>query len=89
MKRESLNTSIQSPHFQSRSGMLNHTGGTYSLNSMMVYPRVPITEWILEQFQTLSARVTAGPAEQGFELCTVADFSRRVPLDELRGRRGL
>ena len=30
MKRESLNTPTQSPHFQSRSGMLNHTGGTYS-----------------------------------------------------------
>ena len=33
-----------------------------------------------------SARVTAGPAEQDFELCTMADFLRRVPLDELRGR---
>ena len=33
-----------------------------------------------------SARVTAGPAEQDSELCTMADFSRRVPLDELRGR---
>ena len=33
-----------------------------------------------------SARVTAGPAEHDSELCTMADFSRRVPLDELRGR---
>ena len=33
-----------------------------------------------------SARVTAGPAEQDFELCTMAVFLRRVPLDELRGR---
>ena len=33
-----------------------------------------------------SARVTASPAEQDSELCTMADFSRRVPLDELRGR---
>ena len=33
-----------------------------------------------------STRVTAGPAEQDFELCTMADFLRRVPLDELRGR---
>ena len=33
-----------------------------------------------------AARVTAGPAEQDFELCTMADFLRRVPLDELRGR---
>ena len=29
-KRESLNAPIQSPHFHSRSGMLNHTGGTCS-----------------------------------------------------------
>ena len=33
-----------------------------------------------------SARVTAGPVEQDFELCTMAYFLRRVPLDELRGR---
>ena len=30
MKRASVNTSIQSLHFQGSSGMLNHTGGTYS-----------------------------------------------------------
>ena len=39
-----------------------------------------------------STRVTVGPAEQDFELCTMAHFLRRVPLDELRGRglvRGL
>ena len=47
MKRESLNTPTQSPHFQSRSGMLNHTGGTYSHIVMMDYPRVPCTEWNL------------------------------------------
>ena len=46
MKRESLNTSIQSPHFQSRSGMLNHTGGTYS-HGVRDYPRFPPTEWHL------------------------------------------
>ena len=50
MKRESLNTSIQSLHFQSRSGMLNHTGGTYSHGGMMEYPRIPITEWNLGKF---------------------------------------
>ena len=33
-----------------------------------------------------SARATADPAEQAFEVCTMADFSRRVPLDELRCR---
>ena len=45
MKRESLKMSTQSPHFQSRSGMLNHTGGTYSHGGMMDFPRIPATEW--------------------------------------------
>ena len=40
MKRESLKTSLPSPHFQSRSGLLNHTGGTYSHNGMMDYQRI-------------------------------------------------
>ena len=47
MKRESLNTSVPSHHFQSRSGMLNHSGGTYSHSGMMDYQRVPISEWNL------------------------------------------
>ena len=38
MKRESLNTKNSSPHFQSRSGMLNHTGGTCSHNGTLEYP---------------------------------------------------
>ena len=38
MKRESLNTSVPSHHFGSRSGMLNLTGGTYSHSGMMEYP---------------------------------------------------
>ena len=49
MKRESLITSTQSPHFQSRSGMLNHTGGTYSLKGMMSYQRNSISEWNLRK----------------------------------------
>ena len=49
MRRESLNTSIPSPHFQSRSGMLNHTGGTYPHNGMD-YPRFPNSEMHLGKF---------------------------------------
>ena len=47
MNRESLNMSTQSPHFHSRSGILNHTGGTYSHGGMMDYSRCPIKEWNL------------------------------------------
>ena len=50
MERESLNTPIQSPHFQSRSGMLNHTGGTCSFGGMLDYPRIPVTELHLGKF---------------------------------------
>ena len=37
MKRESLNTQILSHHFQSWSGMLNHTGGIHSHHGMMLF----------------------------------------------------
>ena len=47
MKSEPLNTPIQSPPIQSRSGILDHTGGTHSHVDMMDYPRLPITEWNL------------------------------------------
>ena len=50
MKRKSLNTSIQTRHFQSGSGMLNYTGGTYSHGGMMHFPRIPITEWNFGKF---------------------------------------
>ena len=40
MKKGSLKTPTQSRHFQSRSGLLNQTGGTYSHGGMMVYPRI-------------------------------------------------
>ena len=49
-----VNTSIQPPHFQSRSGMLNHTGGAYSHNGMMDYPRILVQNGIMEIFLTLS-----------------------------------
>ena len=44
MKRESLNTSIPLLHFQSRSGMLNHTGETCSLCGMMECSRILFAE---------------------------------------------
>ena len=50
MKRESLNTSIPSHHLQSRSGMLNHTGGTHSHSAMMDNPRIPQSELNLGKF---------------------------------------
>ena len=39
MTRESWSTPIQAPHFQSTSGMLSHTGGTYFHIGMVDYPR--------------------------------------------------
>ena len=44
LKRRSWNTQTQSHHFQSRSGIQNHTGGTSSHRGMMD-PRTLITEW--------------------------------------------
>ena len=48
-KREQLNAPIQSPHFQTRSGTLNPTAGTFSHGGMMDYPSTPMTEWKLEK----------------------------------------
>ena len=53
MKRESLNTPTQSPHFQSRSGMLNHTGGTYCHIVMRIIREFLLRNGTLEKFQTL------------------------------------
>ena len=50
MKRESLTAPTQSRHFQSRNGMLCHTGGIYCHVGMMDFPRVQITEWNLRNF---------------------------------------
>ena len=44
MERASLDTSILLHHFQSRSGMLNHTGRTSAHSGMMDYLRIPIAE---------------------------------------------
>ena len=47
-KRESFES--QSPHFQRRSGIVDHTGGTYSHVGLMDYPRVLIFDWNLGFF---------------------------------------
>ena len=64
MKRESLNTSIPLLHFQSRSGILNHTGGTYCHSGMMDYPRSPIAELHLGKFHD-SVNFKAGKSTSG------------------------
>ena len=50
MKRESLNRSIQSPHFQSSSEMTSHSGGTYSRSGTADFPRASIAELNLGKF---------------------------------------
>ena len=44
MRRQPQNSSIPVPRFQSGSGLLNDTGGTYSHGGMMDYTRFPISE---------------------------------------------
>ena len=50
MRREPQNSSILVPRFQSGGGLLNHTGGTYSHDGMIDYPRFPISELHLGKF---------------------------------------
>ena len=73
MKRESLNTSVVSPHFQSRSGMLNHIGGIYSHHGMMDYPRIPVMEWNLGKFPD--------PVEfQSWKVISKLKYVRKQPI---------
>ena len=44
MRRESRNSSITVPLFQSGGALLNHTGGTYFLQCMVDYPSFPMSE---------------------------------------------
>ena len=44
VRREPQNSSTPAPRFQSGSGILNHTGETYSHNGMTEHPRFPISE---------------------------------------------
>ena len=44
MRREPQNSSILVPRFQSRGGLLHHTGGTFSHGDMMDYTGFPISE---------------------------------------------
>ena len=81
MKRESLNTPIQSPHFQSRRGMLNNTGGTYSHSGLMDYPSIPITEWNLRKFLTLW-NFKAGRSTSELGLFTNSRSSGHNALDQ-------
>ena len=54
MKRESLNTSLLSFHFQSRSDMLNHTDGSFfSQNYDRLSENFCSRNWILGNFMTL------------------------------------
>ena len=44
VRREPQNSSTPAPRFQSGSGILNHSGETYSRNGMIEHPRFPISE---------------------------------------------
>ena len=74
MRREPPNSSIPVPHFQRVAGVYDHTGGTYSHNGVIDYPRFPISEVHLRffpdsiEFQSLKVNFktevcskTAGP----------------------------
>ena len=63
IKRESLNTSVPSPHFQSGSGMLNHIGGTYYHNGLWIIResqfRNEIVEIVLTQWNFRAGKYIA------------------------------
>ena len=62
-------TSMPLLHFQSRSGMLNHTGGTRSYGGMVDYPRIPKTELHLVKFPDPMEN-KAGRSTSRLKFCT-------------------
>ena len=58
-KREPLNMQIQLPSFLSRSGIGDHTGGTYSRFGMMDDPRVPKMEHFLTLWNFKAGSLTS------------------------------
>ena len=85
MRREPQNSMILVPRFQRGAGILHHTGGTYSHNDMMDYPRFPSRTCILENSQTFwnckagksTSRLNIGTG--GVEVCVVL-FAPRIHL---------
>ena len=91
-KSEPLNTPILSPHFQSRSGTLDHTGGTYSHGGMMDYSRIPMTEWNLGQFldsakfqsrKRIRTEVCMRTADPQVTMLWIREVESAKPIDEL------
>ena len=97
MKRESLNTSVPSPQLRSRSGMLTRTGGTYSQNGMMDYPRIPIAEWNLGrlpdsmEFQSwkINFRFCLRTADPQVTMLWIKEVETAKSFDELMTSRSM
>ena len=85
MKRESLNTPIQPSHCQSRSGVLDHTSGTYSHVGMMNYPRFPIKDSMEFQGWKLNFRteVCMRTAEAQVTMMWIKEVEVAKSIDEL------
>ena len=85
MKRESLNASTLLPHFLSRSGMLDHTDGTYSHSGMMHYPTIPIRNCTdFPDFDMIDAMVASAMKKL---LNTQVHFRKRVSVEEQRAQK--
>ena len=97
--RKSLNTPTRSPHFQSRSGMSNHTGETHSHSGMIDYPRIPRTEWnlgkILDpmEFQSwklnFRTEVCMRTAEPQVTMLWIKEVEMAESIDELLTSRSI
>ena len=99
MKKESLNTSVPSPHVQSKSGMLNRTDRTYSHNGIVDCPRIPISELNLGNFPdsvefqswkvNFRTEVRPRTADPQFTMLWIKEVEIAKSIDELMTPRSI
>ena len=99
MRREPLNTSIPLPHFQSGSGMLNHTGGTFAHSGMIDHPTFPISEVHLGKFPDpmespswkvkFQTEVCSKTADPRFTMHWIKGVEMAKSIDELETSRSM
>ena len=82
MRREPQHSSIPVPPFQSESGLLNHTGGTYSHSGVINYPRFPISKLHLGRFPDSMEFQSWKVNFKNWSMCKTSKSSSRNAMDQ-------
>ena len=89
-ERGILNTTTQSPHFQRGSGILNHTGGTYSESVMIDFPSSFYGKESWKNFLIKSrTEVCARPADSQITMLGIKEVEMAKSIVELVTSRSI